>query len=63
MRVAGQGRRQVDLEQPGFQVRVNHDVVAKKFKAVSAVDASLLSSLKDVSLAGNKGLEDYVEDA
>ena len=42
--------RQVDLDQPGLQVGVQHDVIAEELKAVGAVNAGLLDGVEDLAL-------------
>lgn len=61
--VAGQTRGKVDLDQPRFEVTIDHDIEAVEFEAVRAVDARLLARREHLILAGKEALHDHVEDS
>ena len=57
-----EGRTQVDLHEPRFQVRVDQDVVAEQFEAVLAT-AQFFELGLDLGVDANERLEDDVVDA
>ena len=61
--VAGQARRQVYLDQPGFEVTVNHNVKAIDLETIGAMDASLFTRSENRMLSRQEALDDDIEDA
>lgn len=59
-RVAGEGRRQVDLKEPGLQVRVDQDVEAQDLKAVGAMGTVLLHRILHVVFTAQDRLDDDI---
>ena len=60
--IASQRRRQIDLNEPWFEVTINHDVETVQFEAVCAMDACLLGGVVDEVFSRQEGLDYYVVD-
>ena len=60
--LSGEGRTQVYLHEPGFQVRINQNIIAEQFKAVLAT-AQFFELGLDLGVDAKERLEDDVVDA
>ena len=54
-------RRQVDLDQPGLEVTINHDVKAVDLITICPVNASLFAGSQDVVLSRQEAFDYHVE--